>query len=134
MRVRPLRRDDVPRWMEMRAELWPGAELEEDPALTVFVAEDGDALIGFVEMSLRSYAEGCSSSPVPYIEGWWVADEWRRRGVGGALMKAAEDSARERGFTEIASDTNDWNRLSQDAHKALGWEEVETVVVFRKVL
>lgn len=116
----------------MRAELWPGEELYEDPALTVFVAEEREGLVGFLELSLRSYAEGCDSSPVPYVEGWFVAEAWRRRGVGGALMQAAEEWSREHGFTEMGSDTQDWNRLSRDAHAALGFSEVETITVFRK--
>ena len=134
MRVRLLQPTDVPRWMAMRAELWPGEEQSDDPGLTVFVAEEGEALIGFLELSLRSYAEGCESSPVPYVEGWFVPEDWRRRGVGGALMQAAEEWSREHGFTEIGSDTNETNRLSRDAHAALGFEEVETLTVFRKSL
>lgn len=39
----------------------------------VWVAEDASGrLLGFVELSLRPYAEGCASSPVPYIEAWYV--------------------------------------------------------------
>src|SRR5438067_1734925 len=28
--------------------------------------------------TLRPWAEGCKSMPVPYIEGWWVAPDLRR--------------------------------------------------------
>jgi aminoglycoside 6'-N-acetyltransferase I len=100
----------------------------------VFVAVEDERLVAFLELDLRSYAEGCASSPVPYVEGWYVIPEWRRRGVGGALMQAAEEWSRARGYAELGSDTEEPNRLSRDAHAALGFEEVETVVVFRKAL
>lgn len=120
----------------MRALLWPDEDLAgDDPSMwTVFIAEEGENAVAFLELGMRDYAEGCVSSPVPYVEGWFVEEAWRRRGVGRALMQAAEEWSRERGFTEFASDTNDWNHLSRDAHRALGFEEVETIVVFRKVL
>jgi len=145
MPVRLLEISDIPRWIELRAKLWPQqslAELEDEgraalkakSPLTVFVAEEGGTLVGLLELDLRSYGEGCSSSPVPYVEGWYVEAAWRRRGVGGALMQAAEEWSRARGYTELGSDTEEFNRLSRDAHAALGFEEVETLVVFRKPL
>ena len=145
MTVRLLEESDIPQWTQLRSELWSNeshaeldvegrASLMADPPLIVFVAAEGEKLAGFLEMDLRSYAEGCASTPVPYVEGWYVAPDWRRRGVGGALMSAAEQWSRERGYTELGSDTEDLNRLSRDAHAALGFEEVETLVVFRKAL
>lgn len=147
MRVRPVELKDRQAWADMRATLWP----DEDPdqlaheTLThfagspiyalVLVAERADRrLVGFLELNLRPYAEGCSSSPVPFIEGWYVTIDSRRQGVGRRLVDAAEDWARLRGFSEIASDTQLDNALSQDAHAALGYEEAERLVAFRKAL
>ena len=145
MRVRRLDSADIPRWIELRAELWPDQSRDEldaegrvalaaDPPLIVFVAEVDDALAGFIELSLRSVAEGCASSPVPYVEGWYVEAASRRRGIGGALMHAAESWCRELGYREFGSDALADNHLSRAAHAALGFEEVETLVVFRKAL
>lgn len=145
MNIRLLETSDIPQWIQLRSELWPHesrmaletegrASLVEESPLIVFVAAEGERLAGFLELDLRSYGEGCTSSPVPYVEGWYVAPDWRRRGVGGALMHAAEQWSRERGYTELGSDTEELNRLSRDAHAALGFEEVETLVVFRKAL
>jgi len=145
MQVRPLDRDDIGDWVDLRAALWPDqtrAELESEgraaiaaeSPLVVFVADDGGQLAGFIEISLRSYAEGCGGSPVPYVEGWYVRDDARRRGIGGALMRAVEAWCRERGYDELGSDANAGNRLSRVAHRALGFGEVETLVVFRKAL
>ena len=145
MRVRRLESVDIPRWVELRAELWPDQSRDEldaegrlalgaDPPLIVFVAEIDAALAGFIELGLRSVAEGCSTSPVPYVEGWHVQTASRRRGIGGALMRAAETWCREAGYREFGSDALADNRLSRVAHAALGFEEVETLVVFRKAL
>ena len=98
MPVRPMREDDRPAVAAMMAQLWP----DEDPAdydfgeaLWVWEGEDG-ALGGYVAAALRPWANGCQSTPCPYIEGWWVAPELRRRGVGRALFAAVEDWARRR--------------------------------------
>jgi aminoglycoside 6'-N-acetyltransferase I len=145
MQVRRLNTADIARWVELRAELWPDQSRDEldaegrlalaaDPPLVVFVAESDGTLAGFIEIGLRSVAEGCSSSPVPYVEGWYVQTASRRHGIGGALMHAAESWCRARGYHEFGSDALADNRLSRIAHAALGFKEVETLVVFRKVL
>jgi aminoglycoside 6'-N-acetyltransferase I len=142
-RVRRIELEDLPRWVKLRAELWPEespAELASegrdalglDPALIVFVASVGKEIVGFLELGLRSVAEGCASSPVPYVEGWYVASGWRGRRIGGALMEAAEGWSRGQGYTELGSDALADNQISRAAHRALGFEEVETLVVFRK--
>jgi aminoglycoside 6'-N-acetyltransferase I len=145
MHIRRLEETDIPQWIELRVQLWPHqseaeldaegrAALVAEPPLIVWVAEEGGTLFGFLELSLRSYAEGCDSSPVPYIEGWLVAADRRLRGVGGALVKAAVEWSRAEGYTELGSDTEVTNSLSRAAHAALGFAEVETLVVFRKSL
>ena len=129
----------------MRAELWPGdhtAEVEQHlrdggtPLLTlVLVADRGDGkLCGFVEIGLRPYAEGCESTPVPFIEGWYVDPDVRGSGVGRALIRAAEAWARANGYREIASDVELDNDASIAAHNALGFEEADRLVCFRKDL
>jgi aminoglycoside 6'-N-acetyltransferase I len=145
MQVRPLAHGDIADWVDLRAALWPEQPREEleaegcaaiaaESPLVVFVADVDGRLAGFIEISLRSYAEGCTGSPVPYVEGWYVRSEARRRGIGGALMRAVEAWCRERGHAELGSDALAENALSRAAHAALGFGEVETLVVFRKVL
>ena len=57
----------------------------------VFVAErPGGGLCGFLEAALRSRADGCDSTPVAYIGGWYVDEDVRRHGVGRALVEEAE--------------------------------------------
>ena len=141
---------DTEEWLAMRAALWPDADIDDlrfevaaffaagvkpDALHRVFVAESEDgALVGMLELSLRSYADGCTSSPVPFIEGWYVAPAARRRGVGGALVKAAAQWAIAHGYAEMASDALIDNKVSHHAHASLGFEEVERAIRFRKSL
>jgi aminoglycoside 6'-N-acetyltransferase I len=85
-------------------------------------------------LSLRPYVDGCDSSPVPFIEGWYVAPEARRTGVGGTLVRAAEAWAIAQGYSEMASDALLDNDVSHWAHASLGFEEVERAIRFRKSL
>ena len=101
----------------------------------VFVADRGDrALCGFVEIGSRTYAEGCESTPVAFLEGWYVDSDVRRTGVGTELICAAEARAVAHGYSEMTSDTELENDISLDAHLALGYEEVERQICFRKRL
>ena len=103
-----------------------------DPAWGCFAAEAADgSLVGFIELNERNYAEGCLTSPVAYVEGIWVAPEWRRKGVARLLLNAGMDWARGRGRTEIASDVQLPNLVSQAVHTRLGFEETERLVTYR---
>ena len=100
----------------------------------VFVVERPDGkLAGFLELSVRNYAEECAGS-TPYVESWYVDADVREQGLGRGLMQAAEDWARANGYPEMASDALLENELSHRAHKAVGFTEVERIVVFRKPL
>jgi aminoglycoside 6'-N-acetyltransferase I len=68
------------------------------------------------------------------VEGWFVIEAWRKQGVGRALIRAAENWAKEQGCSEMASDTWIDNELSQLAHEALGFEVVDRCVNYRKPL
>jgi aminoglycoside 6'-N-acetyltransferase I len=98
------------------------------------LAIDGARAVGFAELNIRPYAEGCTSDRVAYLEGWYVRPEARRRGLGAALIAAAERWALGWGCSELASDALYDNTVSHAAHRALGFEEVETIRCFRKSL
>ena len=143
--IRPLTPADRDEWLRMRLALWPedtagelSAEMENmlaDQPVAVIVAERlGGGLGGLVEAGTRPYAEGCDTSPVGYIEGWYVDPDLRRQGVGGRLIRAAEDWARGLGLQEMGSDTWIWNETSIQAHLSLGYREAERLVTFCKKL
>ena len=66
--------------------------------------------------------------PSVYMDGWYVAENWRQQGIGTELLRAAEDWARSQGCMEMASDTAIHNQVSQRVHQALGFEIVERSV------
>ncbi len=136
---------DQAEWLRMRLLLWPPGDLPEwledmnkmthNPSTPVFVAvRPNGRLGGFLEAGTRPYAEGCDTSPVGYIEGWYVDADLRGQGVGKALVRAAEDWARSIGCREMASDTWLDNETSIRAHTALGYAEVERLAHFAKQL
>ncbi|MGA8313904.1 MAG: GNAT family N-acetyltransferase [Terriglobales bacterium] len=131
--------------------LWPQSSAEEhgreltlilegNPPVTmpliILVAERADrTLAGFLEIDLRSHADGCNPCrPVGYIEGWYVAENHRHRGIARKLLAVAEDWARNQGCIEMASDTWIDNAVSQRVHQALGYEVVDRCVHYRKTL
>jgi len=146
--VRPAEPGDAVAWLAMRAELWPGespgelgeevrgwlAERPRRDREVLLACSSGGRVLGFAELSVRSFAEGCRGDRVGYLEGWYVAPDQRGRGVGRALVKAALEWARRAGCAEFASDTELENASSQAAHAALGFAEVGRLVLFRRKL
>jgi aminoglycoside 6'-N-acetyltransferase I len=142
--IRRATSDDRDKWFEMRKGIWPDAgdeylRFDMEDILTseqdvVFFAFVEDKLAGMLEARLREYGEGCETSPVGYIEGWFVYPELRGMGVAGTLAQAAEDWARGMGCSEMASDTWLDNEASIRAHLKLGYFEVERLVHFVKRL
>jgi aminoglycoside 6'-N-acetyltransferase I len=142
--IRPYAPGDYGEWRRMRTALWPsqteadmaGWLARSDTAVIVAIRAQSAAasLCGFVEVGERTNADGCESSPVAYVEGWWVDADVRRQRIGARLIDAAESFARSRGYRELASDTEWHNVVSQQAHRQLGFEELDRVVLYRKVL
>jgi aminoglycoside 6'-N-acetyltransferase I len=101
----------------------------------VAFASTGGELVGMAEVSIRrDHVEGTSAAPVPYLEGWFVVEKYRGKGIGRALLKFVEDWARERGYVELASDAEIWNEESIRLHGMLGFREVGRSVHFVKGL
>jgi len=152
-RIRCAQSSDLDQLAHLREALWPKSTAEEHARelqlllgekagllsslpLAIFVAEkSGGELVGFVEVGMRSHADGCDpAQPVGYVEGWYVAEDHRRSGIGRQLIAAAEDWARRHQCVEMASDALIDNTLSQQAHQALHYEIVDRCVHYRKKL
>ena len=132
MSVRSARPSDRPQILTWKRALWDVGD-GDDRDETAFVWELPDGSIGgFISVSLRPWAEGCRSEPVPYVEGWYVVEALRRQGIGRALMHAAEAWAIDAGFDEIGSDVRVDNAVSLRAHR--GFEPTEQLQFFRKPL
>jgi aminoglycoside 6'-N-acetyltransferase I len=145
--VRPATPGDESAWAKLRRALWPEASEEEhrgdiaayfgggarEPG-AVLLAERGHDIVGFVELSIRPYAEGCRTDRVGYLEGWYVVPEVRGTGVGRELVAASEQWARGQGCVEFASDAEADNEVSAAAHRALGFTDVGLIRCFWKSL
>ena len=153
IRIRPARPSDLDQLAALCEALWPESSAAEhaqelrlifgDKAavvlttpLVIFVAEaNAGTLVGFLQVDLRSHADGCNPSrPVGYIEGWYVTEDHRHCGVGRMLLAKAEGWARGHRCLEMASDVLIDNELSQRVHEALGYEVVDRCVHYRKQL
>jgi molybdopterin synthase catalytic subunit len=148
--VRPVKPEDRDEWLRMRAALWTdstaeelaaetahyhtGGRMETLPAQVLVLDRGNGKLGGFAEMSLRPGALGCVTSPVGYLEGWYVDQDLRRRGLGAALVRAGEAWAASRGCGEIASDCMPLNHASRLAHLSLGFQPAQRHVLFRKTI
>ena len=145
--VRRAQAGDAAPWAALREALWP----DEDPsrhledaadilgrperAVAFLAFDERGAAIGFAEATLRSdYVNGTESSPVGFLEGWYVVPAQRGTGIGRALVTAVERWTQQCGCAELGSDALLDNVDSHRAHAACGFEETERVVYFRKRL
>jgi aminoglycoside 6'-N-acetyltransferase I len=148
-KVRLAQSSDTEELALLCSQLWPDESIDEHRheldtkissrrsgtlPVAIFVSEDEkSSLRGFVEVGLRSHADGCDTThSVGFIEGWYVRECARGRGTGTQLMQAAEQWAHDQGCVEMASDALIENTDSHQAHTALGFEVVDRCVHFRK--
>lgn len=146
-RIVPVSAADTEVWLLLRRQLWPHcAEAEHRAEMARFLADpsayaqflclnsDGEPL-GFAEGSVRrDYVNGTETSPLAYLEGLFVAAHARRQGIARQLVDAVADWAVARGLSELASDADLSNTISHATHRALGFEETERAVFFRRRL
>jgi aminoglycoside 6'-N-acetyltransferase I len=144
--IRAARAEDASDLTRLRTAVWP--ETPKDhvcevaeyfanlPARSVcLVAASAEGrVVGFAEVGVRDYAEDCLTSPVGFLEGIYVDTAWRTGGIGRALVEAGESWARARGCTEMASDRSLENEASGAFHVAIGYDEVQRIVCYRKDL
>ena len=144
MTIQPATEQQLESWLIMRKKLWPSqgdddflAEMKEmltDPKCHVLVAFDLDQAIGFAELSIRDYAEGCATRKIGYLEGIFVEEDYRQQGIAGKLIQQAESWFAIMGCTEMASDTELNNSISIQMHQAYGFTALPTIIPFMKKL
>jgi len=147
--IRPAEDQDASAWLRMRAALYEGEDLgfleeevrqikatgrlKDQPFICLLALDEGTA-VGFAEATIRSSAEDCATSPVVYLEGWYVELNARGTGVGRALADSVAQWGRGHGCREMASDTRVDNDDSARAHLALGFEDSGVIRCFSKSL
>lgn len=130
---------------ELAIQLWSNhtlTELNDDFSEIVnnndavcFIKYADDIPVGFAQCQLRrDYVEGTHSTPVGYLEGIFVVPEYRHKGYAKELLNKCELWAKEKGCEEFASDCELDNTSSFNFHKAMGFEEANRIICFRKEL
>lgn len=125
--------------------LWPNNTAEELTAdfestvsksdAAVFLCIIDDTPVGFAQCQLRhDYVEGASTSPVGYLEGIIVREEYRNKGFAKELLSKCEEWARSLGCTEFASNCELSNEASLRFHQKLGFTEANRIICFTKSL
>jgi len=145
VRIERCRDVDAAGWLDLRKALWPEtpreihraeirAQVDDPERFAAFVAYAvGGTSLGLAEVSLRwDHVNGTTSSPVAFLEGLYVDDRERRRGLARRLVDAAVAWAHLKGCRELASDVLEANLMGQRVHRALGFEETERVVYFKR--
>ena len=143
IRIRPADQQ-LPQAAELACQLWPSHSREELHATlqdaisdggAVLLALEGERPVGFAQCALRrDYVEGTHTSPVGYLEGVFVQEEYRGRGVATALLRACEAWAGEKGCAEFASDCGLDNAASAVFHLRAGFAEAGRIICFTKRL
>jgi aminoglycoside 3-N-acetyltransferase len=140
--IRYLIESDIQKWSELRHQLWSNqstqshkqeiSEQLRDDSFFAIGAEIHNQVIAFAEVSIRKFANGCDSSPVPFLEGIWVHPDYRRNGIGHQLILSVTRWAGGNGYKELGSDALLQNHESIEAHIGWGFEKTESVQYFRK--
>lgn len=126
-------------------ELWPHFGSDEllvvaedilaSQDFAVFLCYIDAECAGFIYMSLRTdYVQGCSTSPTGYIEGIYIRESYRRHGIAGKLLRVGEQWVRSKGCTEVGSDVDHDNYISQAFHNREGFMQTGHLITFLKKL
>ena len=143
--IRKAEQKDLAALTALALALWPEHEQEELKAevsdllkgegAVLFLACEGEENVGFAQCQLRhDYVEGTESSPVGYLEGIYVLEEYRNRGIAREMLAACESWAREQGCREFASDCELANTQSLRFHLKVGFAEANRIICFTKRL
>lgn len=128
---------------ELAMELWHGNTITELKTIFVEIADNEDAVcyikyvdnrpIGFAQCQLRyDYVEGTDTSPVGYLEGIFIKDEFQHNGFAKELLLECEHWAKKKNCSEFASDCELGNVSSLKFHLTMGFDEANRIICFRK--
>lgn len=145
-KVLVLSQRNIEEWCQLRNLLWPNHPINEhikdgrkiiesNNLISFLICNDNEKFVGFADASIRQdYVNGCDHSPVAYLEGIFILDEFRQLGLSSLLLHEVENWGKSKGCLELASDTSPNNTVSKNMHKKLGFIPTETVIFFKKNL
>ena len=142
MKLVPIVKDGFSDWSQFRCEIYPirsrDFDLKEMESIFEselwhcwFIEHEDGERIGLVELSLRNIVDGCSSSPVPYLEGLYVKEAERGKGCGTQVIEMIKRWCREQGYSDLATDAELANKSAQRFYEKLGFEQVDRIVEYR---
>jgi len=138
--------EDLVSILEMGMKLWKNFEendlkerlkkASESNTKRIFIAKNSaEKAVGFSFFSVRTdYVEGAKDLSTGYLEGIYTDSEYRKLGVAKELVALGEKWCKEKGCTQIGSDTWLSATASRTFHKNLGFHEEVELVHFIKNL
>ncbi|MDE5575946.1 MAG: GNAT family N-acetyltransferase [Oscillospiraceae bacterium] len=111
------------------------SELLSKDNAQIFLKYENDIPVGFAQCQLRSdYVEGTETTPVGYLEGIFVLENYRNKGYAKELLNECERWAKDKGCKEFASDCEIDNDNSFKFHMAMNFTEANRIICFTKKL
>lgn len=144
MKIKEITKKDFSEWVKMGLLFWPKHTeekvrkefkriLNSKKEKSFIDADNNRSFLGFINISIRNdYVEGSATSPVGYIEGIYVKKEYREKGIAKLLLKEAEKWFVKKGLSEVGSDAEVNNIISQKFHKNVGFKKGEAIVHYIK--
>jgi aminoglycoside 6'-N-acetyltransferase I len=143
MEIRKAVREDAAVAASLAIQIWGAHTQEELEEEFVDIIEDGNSAVflaveegeatGFAQCGLRhDYVEGTSGGTVGYLEGIFIKEPYRKKGIGSKLLEACEAWAKGMGCLEFASDCELENDISLQFHLHSGFQEANRIICFAK--
>ena len=143
--IRKATLEDVPQLVSLAIQMWKSHTVEDLTKIFcehirkgknfIFLAISEEHIVGFAQCGLRfDYVEGTDSSPVGYLEGIFVLEEYKKRGYAKELLGECQNWAKDQGCLEFASDCELDNEDSLKFHLKMGFAEANRIICFTKSL
>ena len=129
MKIKTVNEQTLSMWASFASQVWRTNEQEliEKFRNNKFPYEflyfsSSEELIAWISLSLRhDYVEGCQNGPTAYLEGIFIIPDYRSQRTGDKLLSFAISWAENRGISQLASDVEFDNQLSQNFHVKYGF-------------
>jgi aminoglycoside 6'-N-acetyltransferase I len=143
MEIEKLSIDNLTQLTELVVELWVDCAFDEEfenykrtlgsENEICYLCKEQGYYVAFIHVSSRNdYVEGAKDLPVAYVEGIYVKPDYQKKGIAKKLMNYAENWTKQKGYNQIASDTDITNSVSIEFHKQMGFAAMKRIVCFIK--
>jgi len=143
MKIIPVDSSNLKEYVDLAMLLFPDEDYEEEYEMYKesfktdkemgYLYEADNKFVAMMHLSIRSdYVNGTDTSPVLYLEAIYVLSDYRKTGIARKFIDFAENTAKQKGITQLASDCLLENHTSELFHKSCGFREEERVICFVK--